>query len=273
MRKELLGMKLLIVNDESIVADAMKEEIPWVEYGVKWVYVAYDAESAKEIIRRIDIDILLSDIEMPRENGLELLRWVREQEKEIECIFLTCHAKFIYAQDAINLRCCDYILTPAKYEDIGKSVCNVVKRIEKYREERRCLEREKISLYERTLDSEKRTPRLKPVQNVEIVEMYIMDHISDSDMSVERLADYFHFHPVYMSRIFRKEKGISINQFIISERMKMAARLLQKGNYSVTEVAEMVGYAHYTNFYNMFKNKYNISPNQYAEKYIEAAKR
>ena len=49
------------------------------------------------------VDILLCDIEMPGENGLGLLRWVREQEKEIECIFLTCHAKFAYAQEAIIL--------------------------------------------------------------------------------------------------------------------------------------------------------------------------
>ena len=75
------------------------------------------------------MDILLCDIEMPGENGLGLLRWVREQEKEIECIFLTCHAKFAYAQEAISLGCQDYILIPARYEDIGEKIRKVVDRI------------------------------------------------------------------------------------------------------------------------------------------------
>ena len=112
-------MKLLIVNDEILTAETMKEEIPWKQYGIDEVYTAYDAEAGKERIQEYDPDIMLCDIEMPGENGLALLRWVRENRKEMECVFLTCHASFAYAREAISLGCQDYILIPAKYEDIG----------------------------------------------------------------------------------------------------------------------------------------------------------
>ena len=76
---------------------------------------------------------MLCDIEMPGENGLALLRWVRENKKDIECVFLTCHASFAYAREAICLGCQDYILIPAKYEEIGEVIQRVVQRLTKTR--------------------------------------------------------------------------------------------------------------------------------------------
>lgn len=122
-------MNLLIVNDEQLTAETMKKDMDWASYGISEVYTAYDTEAARACIAEHPVDILLCDIEMPGENGLGLLRWVREQEKEIECIFLTCHAKFAYAQEAISLGCQDYILIPARYEDIGEKIRKVVDRI------------------------------------------------------------------------------------------------------------------------------------------------
>lgn len=123
-----------MVNDEVLTAETMKEEIPWEQYGIEQVYTAYDVEAGKECIRNNPVDIMLCDIEMPGENGLALLRWVRENKKDIECVFLTCHASFAYAREAICLGCQDYILIPAKYEEIGEVIQRVVQRLTKTRE-------------------------------------------------------------------------------------------------------------------------------------------
>ena len=127
-------MNLLIVNDEQLTAETMKKDMDWVSYGISEVYTAYDTEAARACIAEHPVDILLCDIEMPGENGLGLLRWVREQQKEIECVFLTCHAKFAYAQEAISLGCQDYILIPARYEDIGEKIRKVAERIREKRD-------------------------------------------------------------------------------------------------------------------------------------------
>lgn len=263
-------MTLLIVNDEVVVADTMKAEIAWAEYGIDTVCVAYDACSAKEIIQGHDIDIMLCDIEMPRENGLALLRWIRGQGREIECIFLTCHAEFSYAQEAIGLRCQDYILTPAKYEDIGATIRRVVERIRSQKEERLYIEYGKYTLKEKEQKNQESVGmRPEPGQVVEEIAGYVIRNLSDFELNVESIASHFHFHPVYLNRIFRREKSISIGQFIINERMKMAAILLREGRHTVNEVAEMVGYAHYSNFYNMFKKTYKISALRYIEEHLK----
>ena len=55
----------------------------------------------------------MSDIEMPGESGLQLLEWVRNEQMEIACIFLTAHADFTYAKTAMRLDSVDYILQTA----------------------------------------------------------------------------------------------------------------------------------------------------------------
>ncbi|MCI6004850.1 MAG: response regulator [Blautia sp.] len=258
-------MKLLIVNDEKLTAETMKRDIAWENYGISQVYTAYDAEAGKMCIEEHPIDIMLCDIEMPGENGLALLRWVRENKKEIECVFLTCHASFAYAQEAISLGCQDYILILSKYEDIGKAIQKVVKRIEQQREKTRYQEYGKYMLKEKLKQEEKE--KIEPEKIAEEISAFIIKNITNVELSVDKLAEQFHFHPVYFNRVFKKEKGVSVSQFIINERMKMAASILETEQYGANEVAEKVGYSHYTNFYNMFKKYYGCSPAQYLDKH------
>ena len=260
-------MRLLMVNDEVLTAETMKEEIPWEQYGIEQVYTAYDVEAGKECIRNNPVDIMLCDIEMPGENGLALLRWVRENKKDIECVFLTCHASFAYAREAICLGCQDYILIPAKYEEIGEVIQRVVQRLTKTREATRYQEYGKYMLQEQVLqENEKQGKKKCPKEMVEEISAYIIKNLGDCELGVNGLAERFYFHPVYLNRLFKKEKGVSVSQFIINERMKMAASLLELGDYNANEVAEKVGYSHYTNFHYMFKKYYGCPPTRYQEK-------
>lgn len=122
-------MNLLIVNDEILTAETMRTDIDWKEYGIDQIFTAYDTEMGKACIQEQRIDIMLCDIEMPGENGIALLRWVRENKKEVECIFLTCHASFEYAREALQLGCQNYLLIPARYEDIGKEIYKAVEKL------------------------------------------------------------------------------------------------------------------------------------------------
>ena len=145
-------MKLLLINDAILTVETMKTDIPWEQYGVEEVFTAYDAEAAKLCIQKNPIDLMLCDIEMPGENGIAVLRWVRENKKEIECIFLTCHASFEYAKEAIQLGCQDYLLMPAMYEDIGAAVLKVVNRIKDKRESARFQEYGRQAVKEKVED-------------------------------------------------------------------------------------------------------------------------
>ena len=124
-------MKLLVVDDQSSVADGIAECIDWEECGFEKVFCAYSAVEAKQFLRMNRIDVMLCDIEMPYESGLQLLEWIQNEKLEVRCIMLTAHAEFTYAQQALKLGSVDYILQPASYEDIRRSVMNAVDRLRK----------------------------------------------------------------------------------------------------------------------------------------------
>lgn len=260
-------MNLLIVNDEVLTAETMKEDMDWSAYGIDKVYTAYDAEGGKKCINEHPIDIMLCDIEMPGENGIALLRWVRENKKEIECIFLTCHASFQYAQEAITLGCQNYLLIPAKYEEIGAEIRKVAEYLKEKRKNRTYLEFGKQAVREKVDHATENCMEKKSTEEVVADTVsYIMENLGSHTLSVNEIAEKFYLHPVYLNRIFRKEKDISIGKYIIGERMKLAAELLKSGRMSANAIAEQVGYTSYSNFHMMFKKYFDCTPIQYVEK-------
>ena len=260
-------MNLLIINDEELTADTMKSDMAWEKYGIDEVYTAYDAEQARKILLEKPVDILLCDIEMPGDNGIELLRWVREQKLPAECIFLTCHASFEYAKEAIALNCQDYILVPAEYEDIGAGVRKVVDRVRAERENSEYAEYGR-SVMEDQIHKAAQSGGTKKSHKVlaEDIEVYIRTHLGDPQLSVNALGNVFYMHPVHVNRIFKQAHGMSVSQYIIEERMKLAARLLRSGQLSLNAVSEQVGYRGYSNFNNAFKKYYGCNPSEYEKK-------
>lgn len=111
-------MNLLIVDDQKTIVNGLRDGIDWKAAGIDEVHTACSAREAKLVLMNFDIEILLTDIEMPEENGMELLEWTKTRYPEIVAIFLTSHADFEYARQAIKLGSFDYILQPARYEDV-----------------------------------------------------------------------------------------------------------------------------------------------------------
>ena len=111
-------MNVLIVDDQKAIVESLRDGIRWKDLGVDKVYTACSAREAKLVLVNFPVDVMLSDIEMPEEDGLELCQWAKESLPSLECIFLTSHADFSYAREAIRLGSFDYILQPVRYEEV-----------------------------------------------------------------------------------------------------------------------------------------------------------
>ncbi len=127
-------MVVLVVDDQTNVVSGIVFGVDWKRIGVEKVLKAYNAFEAKEILQAQEIDILLCDIEMPVESGLDLLRWIKGQQMDVECIFLTAHADFVYAKEAIQLGSFDYILQPVRYQEIEEAIIRAWQKIQMRRE-------------------------------------------------------------------------------------------------------------------------------------------
>ncbi len=103
-------MNILIVDDEKLTVDSIAASLHWSELGIHGVYKAFSMEEAKKVFKQTDIDILLCDIEMPRGSGIALMEWVKKNDYQPVCIFLTSFSSFEYASSAIRLQMFDYVL-------------------------------------------------------------------------------------------------------------------------------------------------------------------
>ena len=111
-------MKLLIVDDQRSVVQGLLHCTDWAALGFDQVEGALNAIDARASLQRREAEVMLCDIEMPVESGLDLLKWMRGEGMRTRCIFLTAYAKFQYAQEAVRLGGFDYIMQPAPYAQV-----------------------------------------------------------------------------------------------------------------------------------------------------------
>ncbi len=123
-------MNILLVDDEIYAVEAIREMVDWDALGIRNVYTAYSCQQAQRVLEEKKVDILLSDIEMPRGSGLELLTWLRERAMPVEAIFLTSHANFNYANQAIRLDTLDYLLKPVDPQELEAALRKAVLKVQ-----------------------------------------------------------------------------------------------------------------------------------------------
>lgn len=122
-------MNVLFVDDQASVLDGIAASVHFDRLGVEDVRYATGAAQAMEILAAHPVDVVLSDIEMPGEDGISLIRSIREQYPGVLTVMLTSHADFEYAQESIRLGCFDYLVQPTPAEEIERVLRNVLQYI------------------------------------------------------------------------------------------------------------------------------------------------
>lgn len=109
---------IILVDDENYSVDTLTEIIDFNRFGFNLAGVFYDAASAIEFVNRNNVNVIITDIKMPRMSGLDFLSVIKSIKPDIEVIFLTAYADFDYAQFAIDHKLYKYMLKPVTITDI-----------------------------------------------------------------------------------------------------------------------------------------------------------
>ena len=133
-------LKVFLVEDESIVREGLKNNIPWHEYGYQFTGEASDGEMALPMIRKIRPDVLITDIKMPFMDGLALSRIVTQEIPDIKIVIISGYDEFEYAQQAIRVGVEQYLLKPITKNTLRKVLLEVREKIESEQEQRSYLE-------------------------------------------------------------------------------------------------------------------------------------
>ncbi len=126
-------MKVLIIEDEKLIRNGLIKHVLWKNFGINEVRGAENAEEAYLICQEYIPDIVVSDISMPGESGIELCRKLRKIFPEIEIIFVTGYTDKEYMKAAISLHAVCYVEKPVDREEFAEAVKEAVQRVKRAR--------------------------------------------------------------------------------------------------------------------------------------------
>lgn len=164
---------VLLVDDQKAIVESIQSGVDWHSIGVDRVFTACSAMEAKLIITNFEIDLMITDVEMPEESGLELTNWVTRHHSDIGVIFLTAHPDFRYAQEAIRLHVMDYCLQPVRFDQLSGAVAKA---------------RSKL-LENRTIHSAKESLNLLQKQQNSYFDILVLKALQGQDKEAQQLWD------------------------------------------------------------------------------------
>lgn len=246
-------MNILLVDDERLAVEVMNRMIDKEKYGFSTIYKALSMKQAQQICEETDIDIIICDIEMPRGSGLVLCSgfWI---QVEIRLLFSLPVMRFFRMHSrAVSLGVQDYLLKPVEPEDMNQALEKAIRNAKSRKKS--ILKEEKIrKLNEGVQSAEK---------NVEKVKTYIETHFKE-ELTRESLASEVFMNPDYLSKLFKKNTGSSLMDYVTKVRIERAKELLERTVLTISEIAIETGYSNTAYFTKMFKKYTNgVTPREY----------
>ena len=115
MKEVLNNFKILYVEDDDAVR---KNAVEYLKRICKEVREAKDGKEALLIYKEFQPDIIITDINMPRLNGLDMARFIRAEDKEVQIIIATAHTDTEYLMNAVELQLVKYLVKPITKEKL-----------------------------------------------------------------------------------------------------------------------------------------------------------
>jgi CitB family two-component system response regulator MalR len=114
-------IRVMIVEDDPMVAEFNKRYLEQI-YGFTLMATAASVDEAIKQLEKLEIDLVLLDIFMPGKQGLDLLAWLREHEKETDVIIISAASDMERIKKALRFGAVDYLIKPFEFERFNKAL-------------------------------------------------------------------------------------------------------------------------------------------------------
>jgi signal transduction histidine kinase/DNA-binding response OmpR family regulator len=221
------------------------------------VLTAEDGEQGLERIIAAVPDLVVSDLMMPRMDGLELCRRLREDERtsHIPVILLTARAGDEARLTSFGLGADEYLTKPFRPEELRVRMHNLIRQRQLLRQR-----------FGRAVTLQPRDISITSADETFLnrAMAVVEERMADTDFSVEQFADDMAMSRVQLHRKLKALTDQSTSEFVRTVRLRRAAGLLQAQAGNVAEVAEQVGFGNLSYFSKCFREQYQMTPSEYA---------
>ena len=250
-QKKETGKKLLVIDDS--------DQIRWfLKHVFNKEYQILEARNGQDGINvalKEEPDLILCDVMMPVKDGYETCREIKNDPKmaQTPVVMLTAKVESEDVITGIEAGADDYITKPFDVEILRSKINSLMKKRDDMKRY--------FSNSSAASHNEENTLSTNPFMDA--VVKNIEKHLDDSTFEAKVLADSLNMSLPTLYRKIKQYSDLSILELTSNIRLKKAAELLASQQYSVQEVAEMVGFNDTATFRKRFTEQYGVTPSQY----------
>ncbi len=188
---------LVIVDDEKLTRECLLKYVNWNKLSISSIYTVASGFEALDILKEHPIDILISDIKMPKLNGIELATQVRAEYPECKIVFISGYSDKEYLKSAIHLKVNNYIEKPLNISEIENVMETIVHEVKE-----EAIKKEKEAILVSGLE------KSIPVMKQEIALSLISPHLDYTEFKKKYTPLYFSWpekSPLFVSCIIPDE--------------------------------------------------------------------
>lgn len=254
IRQHSTNICILVVEDDPEMQNFICTQLETVYCVIR----ASNGKEALQVLSEKTISLIVSDVMMPEMDGFELCHTLKTdiEHSHIPIILLTAKVTMQSKIEGIELGADDYIEKPFSTEYLLARIANLLSNQDKLRH----------AFTSSPFVNAKTIALSKADENFldKLIEV-IQKNISEPDFNVDILAEKMNMS---RSSLHRKIKGIAQitpNEFIQLERLKMAAQLIQSGEYRINEVCYIVGFNSSSYFAKCFQKQFGVLPKDFCK--------
>jgi len=248
-------LMVLVVEDEDelrkFICDVLKPDFNITE--------ASNGAEGLEYALEFQPDIIITDVMMPRLNGLEMCRKIKMNlvTNHIPVIMLTAQTAPENKLQGYKGGADAYVEKPFNMEFLKIRIHNLIKAQEKTREK---VLRDLITQPGEVAIHSEDDKMLGKIKDL------LEENVSNPDFDVESLSQEFSLSQFHFSRKIKQITGQSPKDIINSYRLKRAGQILLQNKLTISEIAYMVGFDHPNSFTRAFKKYYNMTPSEFVSR-------
>jgi len=253
--------KVMIIDDEPIIVEGLSKSIDWEKYNCQVIATAHNGREGKKLIEEKRPDMVFLDICMPEMDGLTMVAALQSEYKDMLVTVLTGFRDFEYAQRALHLGVCRFLLKPSNMTELEEAISYMVSRLD---------EQGGLAATEKAAEGE-------PQKAGEIVEnaqeaagnfivrnaiAYMEAHYAEK-IYLNEVAEQIYVSQWHLSKLLNKELGQNFSEVLNGIRIKKAEELLKDPSLRIGDIAEEVGFLDVAHFSRIFKKITGVSANEY----------
>lgn len=125
--------EIMLVDDEPAILEGLRHLIDWDEYGIHIAQTAANGVAALNAFERHRVDIVITDIRMPKLDGIGLIKRIKQLDPDTKHIILSGHDDFSYTKESIKLGIENYLLKPINEDELSSTLISTIEKINRER--------------------------------------------------------------------------------------------------------------------------------------------